>query len=69
MTKKQKLFQQILMKIKQSVKRKSLYFTCICINYCGITVSIYCYLIKYQAKQKYLLPFHTTNNEFKEFMY
>ena len=28
-----------------------------------ITVSIYCYLIKHQAKQKHLLPFHITNNE------
>ena len=28
-----------------------------------IAVSIYCYLIKYQAKQKHLLPFHDTNNE------
>ena len=28
-----------------------------------IAVSIYCYLIKYQAKQKLLLPFHNTNNE------
>ena len=26
-------------------------------------VSIYCYLIKYRAKQKHLLPFHNTNNE------
>ena len=25
-----------------------------------IAVSIYCYLIKYQAKQKHLLPFHDT---------
>ena len=25
-----------------------------------ITVSVYCYLIKYQAKQKHLLPFHDT---------
>ena len=25
-----------------------------------IAVSIYCYLIKYQAKQKHLLPFHNT---------
>ena len=31
-----------------------------------ITVSIYCYLIKYQAKQKHLLPFHHTNNELRE---
>ena len=28
-----------------------------------IDVSIYCYLINYQAKQKYLLAFHDTNNE------
>ena len=28
-----------------------------------IAVSIYCYLIKYQAKQKHLSPFHDTNNE------
>ena len=25
-----------------------------------IAVSIYCYLINYQAKQKHLLPFHNT---------
>ena len=31
-----------------------------------IGVGIYCYLIKYQAKQKNLLPFHDTNNELKE---
>ena len=29
-------------------------------------VSINCYLTKYQAKQKHLLPFHFTNNELKE---
>ena len=27
-----------------------------------IAVSIYCYLIKYQAKQNHLLPFQFTNN-------
>ena len=32
-------------------------------------VSIYCYLIKYRGKQKYLLPFHKTNNKLKEIMY
>ena len=31
-----------------------------------VAVSIYCYLIKYQAKQKHLLPFHNTNNKLKE---
>ena len=30
-----------------------------------IAVSINCYLTKYQAKQKHLLPFHFTNNELK----
>ena len=30
-----------------------------------ITVSVYCYLIKYQAKQKHLLPFRDT--ELKQF--
>ena len=34
-----------------------------------IGVSIYCYLIKHQEKQKHLLPFHFTNNELTEIMY
>ena len=34
-----------------------------------IAVSIYCYFIKYRAKQKYLLTFHVANNELKEIMY
>ena len=29
-----------------------------------MAVSTYCYLIKYQAKQNILLPFHITNNNF-----
>ena len=29
-------------------------------------VSIHCYMIKYRAKQKHLLPFHHTNNELRE---
>ena len=29
-----------------------------------IAVSIYYYLIKYRAKQKYLSPFHVTDNQF-----
>ena len=43
--------------------QKFLCFTCILINYhCSlITVSIYCYLIKYRSKQKPLLPFYDTN--------
>ena len=31
-----------------------------------IAVRIYCYLIKYQAKQKYLLPFQFTKNKLKQ---
>ena len=31
-----------------------------------IAVSIYCYLIKYRAKQKHLSPFYDTNNELKK---
>ena len=34
-----------------------------------IAVSIYCYLIKYRAKKKHLLPFYVRNNELKEVMY
>ena len=34
-----------------------------------IAVSVYCYLIKYRAKQKHLLPFKFTNNKLKEIMY
>ena len=41
---------------------------CILLAFLSITialltaVSIFCYLIKYRAKQKHLLPFHDTNN-------
>ena len=35
----------------------------------SIAVSIYCYMIKYRAKQKHLLPCHFRNNELKEIMY
>ena len=34
-----------------------------------IAVSIYCYLIKYRAKEKHLLKFHDTNNELREVLY
>ena len=34
-----------------------------------IVISISCYLIKYQAIQKHLLPFHVTINELKKIMY
>ena len=32
-------------------------------------VSIYCYMIKYKAKQKHLLPFYVTNEKLKEVLY
>ena len=35
----------------------------------SIVVSIYCYLIKYQAKQKHLLPYHITNNKLKKVLH
>ena len=31
-----------------------------------IAVSIYCYLIKYKAKQKHFLPYYVTHNELKK---
>ena len=34
-----------------------------------IAISIYCYLIKYLAKRKYLLTFHSANNELKKLIY
>ena len=34
-----------------------------------IAISFYCYMIKYRAKQKYLLPFHDRNNELEQVLY
>ena len=34
-----------------------------------IAVNIYCYLIKYKAKQTNLLPFYITNKELKAVLY
>ena len=34
-----------------------------------VAVNIYSYLIKYQAKQKYSLPFHYTNNKLKQVLH
>ena len=45
-------------------KKKFLYFFCLFINYNCIIDS--CYLIKYKAKQKHLLPIYVTNNELKK---
>ena len=46
------------MKRKQPTKRKTSIFYLIFLL--SIAVSIYFYLIKYQAKQRHLLPFHDT---------
>ena len=66
--KKQKLFQQTLIK-RKICKRHNFYILLafLLINIALlIAVSIYSYFIKYQAKQKHLLPFHNTNNELRE---
>ena len=34
-----------------------------------VAVSIYCYLIKYWAKQIYSLPFYAINNKLKQILY
>ena len=69
MTGKQKQFPQILIK-KVAYEIQNLYsllaFSLITIVFL-IVVSIDYYLIKYQAKQNYLLPFHNTNNKLKKF--
>ena len=67
-----KTFQQILMKKNIISKTQNFY---ILLAFLLITiglltaVSIYCYLIKYRAKQKHLLPSQVTNKELKEVMY
>ena len=65
---KQKLFQQVLMKRKQSLKCILLAILLVTITLL-ITVSIYYYSIKYRAKQKHILSFHNTNNELEEAFY
>ena len=50
---------------KQPVKHKTSIF---CLHLL-IAVSIYYYLIKYQAKQKHLLPFNFKNSELKQVIY
>ena len=48
------------------------FFFCILLAFLLITValwvavSIYCYLLKYGAKQKHALQFHDTNNELNQ---
>ena len=59
---------QILME-KASCKKENFYillvFSLITIAFLT-AVNIYCYLIKYWAKQKHLSQFHNMNNELKE---
>ena len=62
MTKKQKLFEEILMKKKYDCKTQDYILL-------AFAVSSYCFLIKYQAKQKYLLRLFDRNNKLKEFMH
>ena len=57
---------QILMNEKQPVKHKILLTFLLITIALLIVVRICCYLIKYQSKQKILLPFHDTNNELKQ---
>ena len=63
---KQKQLPQTLMTKVKSVKKKIFYILLVFLLITIVllvAVSIYCYLIKYKSKQKYLLPFHVTNNE------
>ena len=34
-----------------------------------IAVITYCYLVKYRANQKHLLPFHDTNNKLRDILH
>ena len=65
--KKQKQFQQILMKKNITCKTQNLYvlldFLLIIIGL--IAVSIYHYLLKRWAKQNHLLPFQATNKKLR----
>ena len=70
-TKKQKLFQKILLK-KVACKTQNLFLLlAFLLNTIALLrdVSTYCYLMKYRAKQKHLLQFHITNNELKQVTY
>ena len=60
----QKLFQQQL--LQQKVLEQIFLLITMTLL---IGVSFYCYLVKYQAKQKHLLPYHVTINNFKEPLY
>ena len=66
MNKKQKQLQQILMKNHAICKPKTFYillvFSLITVVLL-IAVSIYCYLVKYQAKKIHLLPYYISNDK------
>ena len=70
-TKKQKQLQQILLK-KNAICETNNFYLLLAFLLINITlliaVSVYCCLIKYETKQKHLLPFHLTNNKLKEIM-
>ena len=69
--KKQKQFQQILIK-KANCKTKKFYILLSFLLYAIlllIAVSSYCCVIKYKAKQKHLLSFKVINSELKKVMY
>ena len=59
--------QQLLVKRKQPEKCRILLAFLLITIALLIAVSIYCYLIKYRAKQLLQLPY--TNNELKEVLY
>ena len=69
---KQRNFQRILMKKKVDCKTQHFYillaFLLINISFL-IAVSIYCYQITYRTKQKHLLWFRISNNEFRQVLY
>ena len=71
-TKKEKTISTNFNKKNSACKTQSFY---ILLVFLLITIvlltalSIYCYFIKYRAKQKHSLPYHNTNNELKEVIY
>ena len=69
--KKQKQLQEIFNEKDVICKTKNSY---ILVTFLLITIAILiainsCYLIKYKAKQKDLLPSYVTNNELKQVLY
>ena len=56
-------------KVTRKMQNFYIFFGFLLITIALLIVCIYCYLIKYRAKQKRLLPFHNTNNELKQVLY